>query len=401
MRKLQGDRARPGIPGGMTERMGGVETEAFVSFRNFVRGMLTEKQQGAASCSIADLYALGWRSFCQIHNVPLRIIFLTPVSEKMLSCSSRRVNISSPQVRQLPGLEFAGELSVTSSKATVRDLIRQHYASLTQSERKFASALLKNYPASGLVSITAAAENAGVSAPTVARMVQKLGFKGYPQFHKTLLDELEAKGSGPTRRRNNWASEAPETHLLNRFTQAVTSNLSQTFANIDTESFDAAVSKLATVSQPLYIVGGRITHALADYAFTHLQPVRPGVTHMTSSSGTWPHYVLDMEAGETLLMFDIRRYENNLLRLAELAIERGVCLILVTDQWGSPVSVLADHTFNCWVEIPSAWDSNVSTMMLLEAMIAAVQEKRWPQTRERYERLDELFDLTRFFRKFI
>jgi DNA-binding MurR/RpiR family transcriptional regulator len=107
-----------------------------------------------------------------------------------------------------------------------------------------------------------------------------------------------------------------------------------------------------------------------------------------------------MEAGDTLLMFDVRRYETNLQRLAELAAERGVKIILITDQWASPITSVAQHTFNCWVEIPSAWDSNISTMMLLEAMIAATQEEGWDETRERYERLDELFDMTRLFRKF-
>ena len=187
----------------------------------------------------------------------------------------------------------------------------------------------------------------------------------------------------------------------NSIAQAVTSNLEQTFANIETDRFDRAVSELSDTERRLYIVGGRITHALADYAFTHLQAVRPRVTYMTSSSGTWPHYVLDMAPGEVLLMFDIRRYETNLLSLAELVAQRGVLIVLITDQWASPVSTMADYTFNCWVEIPSAWDSNISTMMLLEAMIAAVQEQNWPETRERYERLDELFDMTRLFRKFV
>ncbi|SHM19143.1 MurR/RpiR family transcriptional regulator [Vreelandella subglaciescola] len=289
----------------------------------------------------------------------------------------------------------------STGHTTVRELIRQHYQALTQSERKFANALLENYPAAGLASITIVADNAGVSTPTVARMVQKLGFKGYPPFHKALLHELEAKGSGPTQRRANWAPEAPDTHLLNRFAQAVTHNVGQTFANIETATFDQAVNQLAEVDQRLYIIGGRITHALADYAFTHLQAVRPAVTHMTVSSGTWPHYVLDMQPGETLLIFDIRRYETNLQRLAELVAERGVRIVLITDQWTSPVAAVADFTFNCWVEIPSGWDSNLSTMMLLEAMIAAVQEQRWPETRERYEQLDELFDMTRLFRKFV
>jgi len=287
-----------------------------------------------------------------------------------------------------------------NASSTVRDLVREHYPALTQAERKFANALLDNYPAAGLASITIVAGNVGVSSPTVARMVRKLGFKGYPEFHKALLHELEAKGIGPTQRRDNWSSEAPETHLLNRFAQAVTSNLQQTFAHVDTERFDRATHQLADAERRLCIVGGRITQALADYAFTHFQAVRPRVTHMTSSSGTWPHYVLDMEPGETLLIFDVRRYETNLLRLAEMVHKRGAHIVLFTDQWGSPIASLADVTFHCWVEIPSGWDSNVSTMMLLETMIAAVQERRWPDARDRYERLDELFDMTHFFRKF-
>ena len=287
---------------------------------------------------------------------------------------------------------------MTNPTPTVRELIREHYGALTQSERKFAQALLENYPAAGLASITIVANNADVSTPTVARMVQKLGFKGYPQFHQALLKELEAKVSGPTQRRAKWASEAPESHLLNRFAQSVTRNIEQTFANIDTESFDAAARQLAQTQRQLYVVGGRITRALADYAFTHFQAVRPRVTYMTASSATWPHYVLDMVEGDTLLLFDVRRYEANLEHLAELAAERGVTVILITDQWASPISRLAQFSFNCWVEAPSAWDSNIATMMLLEALIAATQEECWPETRDRYERLDALFDKTRLFR---
>jgi DNA-binding MurR/RpiR family transcriptional regulator len=63
------------------------------------------------------------------------------------------------------------------------------------------------------------------------------------------------------------------------------------------------------------------------------------------------------------------------------------------------VAERAEYVFTCWVEIPSAWDSNVATMMLLEALIAAVQEESWPRTRDRYQQLEELFNATRLFRK--
>lgn len=288
---------------------------------------------------------------------------------------------------------------MTQADSTVRDHIRANYSALTQSERKFANALLENYPSAGLASITAVAEMAGVSTPTVARMVQKLGYKGFPQFHEALLNELKAQVSGPAQRRQNWVTDAPEGHLLNRFSSAVTQNLERTFAHVERASFDEAAQLLAQTDRRLYAVGGRITRALADYAFTHFQAIRPRVTHMTSSSATWPHYVLDMVEGDILLLFDIRRYEANLLRLAELAVERGVKVILITDQWTSPIADVATLVFNCWVEIPSAWDSNIATMMLLEALIAAAQEELWSETGDRYEKLDELFSQSRLFRK--
>lgn len=286
----------------------------------------------------------------------------------------------------------------TPAAPTVRQLIRRHYAALTQSERRFANALLENYPGAGLASITAAAEGAGVSAPVVARLVQKLGFKGYPQFHQALLAELQAKVSGPAERRAVWAAEAPSSHLLNRFAAAVTQNLGQTFANIDTAQFDAAARTLAT-APGVYVVGGRITRSLAEYAFTHFQAIREGVRHLTAAPASWPHYVIDMGAGDALLMFDMRRYEENLLRLARIAAERGVRVILVTDQWASPIAGVAEITFNCWGEIPSAWDSNIATLSLVESLIAATQEERWPDARDRFERLDRLFEMTRLFRE--
>src|SRR5690554_456795 len=285
------------------------------------------------------------------------------------------------------------------ARKTVREAIRAHYSALTQSERKFAQALLENYPAAGLTSITMAAANAEVSTPTLARLVQKLGFKGYPQFQQALLAELKATASGPTQRRDSWASEAPDSHLLNRFATAIGDNIQQTLANVDSAQFDSAVRLLADTDRRLYVVGGRISRSMADYAFTHFQAVRRRITRLTSSPATWPHYVLDMEQGDTLLLFDMRRYETTLLRLARLATERGVRVILITDQWSSPIAAHATHSFHCWTQIPSAWDSNTSTMMMLEALIAAVQEANWPETRGRYERLDSIFDASRLFEK--
>ena len=283
---------------------------------------------------------------------------------------------------------------------TIAQRLQKSYSNLTRAERQLAASILENYPVSGMGTITIVARNAQVSTPTVARMVQKLGFKGFPEFQEALRQELRDKGSTPIAKHALWAETAPDEHILNRFTDAVIGNVRQSLSQVDIDTFEQVCALLSDLERAVFVTGGRITRSLADYMFLHLQVARPGVTHIQSISNAWPHFLLDMKADDVLVVFDLRRYENSILRLSEMASERGAKIILFTDQWCSPVAKMADHYFPCRISVPSAWDSSVVLLLLLETIIAGVQQRIWPTTRERMERLEEMFDRTRFFRKF-
>ncbi len=285
-------------------------------------------------------------------------------------------------------------------RITVADQLRQHTESLTRLERQLTDVILQNYPVSGLGSITSLAEAADVSTPTVARLVQKLGYNGYPEFQQALRAELDETISSPLTKRAKWVDTAPDEHILNRFTKAVIDNISQSLGEVDPNVFDQACDLVSDPKRRVFVVGGRITRTLADYFFLHLQVIRDQVTHVASNSNAWPHYLLEVNRGDVIVIFDIRRYENSTLRLAEMASERNAKLILFTDQWTSPVAQIADITFRNRISVPSAWDSNVTSMLVAEALIAQVQERDWKTTSARMEALEEMFDRTRFFRKF-
>ena len=283
---------------------------------------------------------------------------------------------------------------------TIADRIHNKLDDLTRAERQLAHSILENYPASGLGPLTALAKGANVSVPTVARMVQKLGFNGYPEFQASLREELKAKVQSPITKHDNWAEGAPSGHVLNQFTDAVIGNIRHTLGQIAPEKFDQACAMVADQSKSLYIVGGRVTHTLAEYLFLHMQIIRPKVTHIQSTSNSWPHYLLDVSEGDVFVIFDVRRYENNTLKLAEMAHARGARIILFTDQWRSPIHQLAEISFSSRIVVPSAWDSAATTMLLIETMIAAVQNTDWENIKDRMEGLEEMFDQTKLFRKF-
>lgn len=288
---------------------------------------------------------------------------------------------------------------MTSPSHTVLEVIRQSYDGLTPAEKRLADSLLENYPVSGLGSITATAENAGVSTPTVARMVQKLGYKGYPEFQAHLHIELEATISNPIAKHDRWASGAPTAHILNRFADAITDNLRETLSSMDIATFDRAAALLRDDKRSVYFVGGRITGSLAEYFFTHMQVIRARTTLISTNRSSWPQYLLNMSEGDVVVIFDIRRYEQELATLAEAAAANGVVIILFTDVWASPVARHAQHVFKVRIEAPSAWDSSVVTLFTVEALIEAVQSAAWEKTRARMNSLESLFERSRLFRR--
>lgn len=289
----------------------------------------------------------------------------------------------------------------TPQELTVAERMRLGFGALTRAERQLANAMLANYPVLGLDSITAVAQSSGVSTPTVVRMAKKLGFAGFPEMQAALRGELEATISNPIARHDRWTATAPDTHILNRFADQVMENLRLTLRQLSPETFNAVVALLADPGRTVHVVGGRITRSLADYFFTHMQVIREGVRQIAPNANTWAHYVLDMREGDVLVAFDMRRYEQEMLKLTELARARGVVLVLFTDQWGSPAAKQAAHAFHARIEAPSAWDSSVVTLFIVEAVIAAVQDANWDETSARMRALEDLIDQTRMFRKFV
>ncbi|WP_404811394.1 MurR/RpiR family transcriptional regulator [Gemmobacter serpentinus] len=277
--------------------------------------------------------------------------------------------------------------------------LRAALPDLTRAERQLATHILKNYPVAALGSITALAKASEVSTPTVVRLCQKLGFKGYPDMQAALRLEVEAMLVSPLVKHDRWTGGAPDTHILNRFADAVVGNLQATLGQIDHAEFDAAAALLADPARAVYAIGGRITHAQADYFVTLMKVIRREVALLSGLSNTWPPALLDMKRGDVLVVFDIRRYENSVLQLVELAVEQGAEVVLITDRWISPAAQHARHTLSAYVEAPSAWDSMVSITVLVETLLAAVQTLTWSETEARLKRLEALYDRSRFFRR--
>jgi DNA-binding MurR/RpiR family transcriptional regulator len=283
------------------------------------------------------------------------------------------------------------------SRPLVRDLLRERQSDLTASERKLSAVLQEDSLVAGLQSITRLAEMAEVSTPTVIRLARKLGFDGFPDLQNAIREELAERIKRPLAKLDAALTDARD-HIVSQFAETVSSNINRTLDRLDLAEFDAVGQLLSDPAMRIYLLGGRITRSNAHYFFNHLQIIRPNVHLLDSSPSVWPQSLLDMNETSVLVVFDIRRYERELEKLARLAVEQGARIVLFTDAWGSPIEKVAAHTFRSMVEVPSSWDSTLAINFLIEALVAEIQHLGPDQSAERIAALENMLGESRIFR---
>lgn len=271
---------------------------------------------------------------------------------------------------------------------TIAERVREELNRFTPTERKAAHVLLANYPVAGLETVAEFARRATVSAPTVLRFVSRLGFASYPEFQRALREELDKQSQSPLAKGAE-ARSGGEGPLVG-FRDRLIDNIRETFRHVPTAEFEAVADVLADRRRAVHLIGGRFTDAIARHMAAHLRVIRPGVTHMEGQPGNWRDQVIDFTARDTLVVFDIRRYQEDIARLAEAAARRNATVILMTDQWLSPIARNARHILSARVAVPSRWDSMTAMLGLCETVLAAVTERLWDETGARLAAIDDL-----------
>jgi DNA-binding MurR/RpiR family transcriptional regulator len=125
--------------------------------------------------------------------------------------------------------------------------------------------------------------------------------------------------------------------------------------------------------------------------------MRADVAFIADMLTDWQQALLDLRAGDVVVIFDIRRYEGNAVHFAELAADQGAEVVLMTDRWLSPAAAYARHVLAAHVEMPSAWDSTSTLMVVTEALLSHVQGRLAGQVQDRLNRLEDVFARTKVF----
>lgn len=267
-------------------------------------------------------------------------------------------------------------METSESRVSVAESIRRGMAECSPAERKVARVLLSSYPSAGFETVAKLAARAGVSGPTVLRFANRLGYRGFPEFQQALRDDLDERSASPITLYDRRADAATEggSSALARASAITVDTLHRTFAGVASGEFDRAVALLCEPRGRLFVAGGRFSGLLARFLAQHLQLLRPGVHLLPDDDAGRAEAVSGLRRGDTVVLFDYRRYEESSSRLALAAKARRASVLLFTDAWLSPIAGDADVVLPSETGSPSAFDAMTPVLGLVEAVIASSLE---------------------------
>ncbi|HVD71387.1 MAG TPA: MurR/RpiR family transcriptional regulator [Actinomycetota bacterium] len=272
-------------------------------------------------------------------------------------------------MRKNPDFDAGGP---THTSETIGEEIRERLGEMTPSERRVARTLLATYPTAGLESLPQLAEGSGVTGPTVLRFVRKIGFDGYPDFQRSLRQEVQARTEGlPSLYRTKGGTQDDD--VLRQSHEAFTSALDATLTSSSLEQDLApVVALLADPKRQIWFAGGRFSQFVASYLCLQMRMLRPGCAVVGESPQRRKLDTYEISRRDVVCLFDYRRYQQDTIAAGKVAADHGAVVVVFTDPWLSPAVEHARHVLISHADSASPFDSLLGAFALTEVIAAKV-----------------------------
>lgn len=273
----------------------------------------------------------------------------------------------------------------------ILSVINDRKTSLSKSHKKIAEYILQNSEKAAYMTAAKLSKNAGVSEATVIRFAYELGFDGYPEFQKKLL-EL-AKTQLTALQRMELAYEKNDgADILSLTLKSDIGHIEKTLESNEKSQFEAAAKEISSAKK-IYITGVRSAAALAEFAGFYLHLVFDNVRLIKTTGGDdLFEQIINVGEGDVVIGISFPRYSKNTIRALEYAGKNGAAVIGITDSRTSPVEKVSDITLIAESGTMSFIDSLTAPFSLITALLAAVSMTNRKAVQDKLERLEQIWD---------
>lgn len=259
----------------------------------------------------------------------------------------------------------------------VLDVIKLKYSEIFAAEKKVADFVLQNPQKTVDSNVSELAKQSGVSDATVIRMCHHIGYTGYYQFRITLARDLGKKQyEGSVIPKSTGAIEA----LFHEYAE----NMVAIGRRMDAETMWNCVNLLKKCNVAHIIAIGN-TCSISQYMGFRLGRLGIRSTYGASAEFFMNHVNL-ADSGDIVVAISKSGTSKPVVLGMELAKDKGLRMIAVTDHVQSPVSELADYVllssgkeeaFNYYKDY-----AQTNLIATVDALLNFVTNEEWIKTKQ-------------------
>ena len=275
-------------------------------------------------------------------------------------------------------------------------LINDKYDTFSKMHRKLADYILDNSEKAILMPISELADESNVSEATIGRFTYKLGYSGYKEFQKALLDSI--KYTLTTLQRLDVSRELSENKLIHTQVNSDVNDINTTFSNLDPLIIIEA-AKLIDKSKRIFIFGLRTSNVLSQYLGHYLRMMGFEVILIESTLTEPYEYLINMNKEDVLICVSYPRYSQKTIQNIKFVYDKGYKIISITDSETSPVYEYSNISLIARSSMNSFIDSLVSPLVLINTLVLAISAITSRNVKESFRELEEFWDINKTYEK--
>ncbi len=209
----------------------------------------------------------------------------------------------------------------------LRERIDHNIADFSPSETQIAAYLLAHLEAAPLLTGAELAAQLEISASSITRFAQRLGFEGYPDLRRELRRQWREQQAPDVPKTKEgvfaayWTREKQNLEELSRVSETLLERVCETLA----------------AAKQLWVLGSRSNFGHAVLTHELLLGVRQGVRLLESKTIISPETLLEVSPEDIVLIFATRRYARATTQIGLTLKTKGAKIILITDNGDSPL----------------------------------------------------------------
>lgn len=249
------------------------------------------------------------------------------------------------------------------------DIIRQFEAMSPQLQQA-ARYILEHPQEVALVSMRELARNAGVQPATMTRLAQFLGLPGYEDLRASHAEAIRSGAEGFAARARQ-SDAATATAGGSGLARQMLEGLATQVARL---SEPAALARLEAVADRLHrarrihVLGLRSCHSVAWHFHYVMRLLDDKTVHLDGPAGTGGDGLIRATAEDVLLVISINPYAVDSLELAQIARDRGLGVVAITDSEVSPLVPLAEEVILVATDSPTFFHTLTPALAVSEVL---------------------------------